>query len=192
MQMFGSKRLTQISAVSLLLSDVCEAVIVLCGSVCVCVVFVMSLCVGLAVVFRDVLVSVKMIFGKFDFVVVSVFFLADSTSLASRTDVVEDVSCTSCCGNFVNSDFPFFPFVGGCLCHLGSKRLSSQSNEPCQFCVDSFWLLDSFVLSSGGMNPPLKPLVSVLRLIFDFLLRFIEIMWTEFLQLVWYAFVWYC
>ena len=41
------------------------------------------------------------------------------------------------------------------------------------------------------MNPPLKALVS-LQLIFDFLLRFIEIVWTELLQLVWYASVCYC
>ena len=93
MQIFGSTRLTQISAVSSLLSDVVFiAVVVLCGSVCaVCVVFVISFCVGLAVVFPDEIVSVKMIFGKVDFVVVSVFFLADSTSLASRTGVVVDV-----------------------------------------------------------------------------------------------------
>ena len=91
MQIFGSTRLTQISAVSLLLSDVCVAAVVFSGSVCVCVVFVVSLCVGLAVVTPEVLVSVKMIFGKIDFLVISIFFLANRTSLASRTDVVEDM-----------------------------------------------------------------------------------------------------
>ena len=93
MQIFGSTRLPQISAVTSLLSDVvCVAVVVLCCSVCaVCVVFVISVCVGLAVVFADVIVSVRMIFGKVDFgIVISVFFLAASTSLTSRTGVVVD------------------------------------------------------------------------------------------------------
>ena len=62
MQIFGSTRLTQVSAVSSLLSDVvCVAVVVVvvCGSVCAaCVVFVVS----------------------FKCVVVFVFFLADSTT----------------------------------------------------------------------------------------------------------------
>ena len=177
--MFGSTQMTQISAVSLLLSSVCVAVVVFCGSsvcvvvavlfvfVCVCVVFMMSFGSGLTVVFPDVFVSVKVIFGKLDFLLVS-SFLADSTSLASRTGVVVDVSC-SCCGDFVRSGFPFFPFVGGRLCHLGSERLSSRSDEPCQFWFDYFLPLGSLDLSSGGMNPPLKPLVS-LRLIFELLL----------------------
>ena len=117
--------------------------------------------------FPDVFVSVKVIFGKLYFLLVS-SFLADSTSLASRTGVVVDVSC-SCCGDFVKSGFPFFSFVGGRLCHLRSERLSSRSDEPCQFWVDSFRPLGSVDLSFGGMNPPLKPLVS-LRLIFELLL----------------------
>ena len=66
MQIFGSTRLTQVSAVSSLLSDVvCVAVVVVvvvvvvCGSVCAaCVVFVVT----------------------FKCVVVFVFFLADSTT----------------------------------------------------------------------------------------------------------------
>ena len=69
MQIFGSTRLTQISAVTSLLSDVvCAAVVVLRGSVCaVCVVFVILFCVGLAVVLPDVVVFVKMIFRKNQF-----------------------------------------------------------------------------------------------------------------------------
>ena len=93
LQIFGSTRLTQISSVSSLLSDVvCVALVVVCVSFCAaCVVFVISFCLGLATVFPDVLVSVNMIFGKIDFVVVSICFLADSTSLASRTGVVEEI-----------------------------------------------------------------------------------------------------
>ena len=183
MQIFGSTRLTQasavslllsgvcvvvldISALSLLLSSVCVVVVVFCGS-SVCVVFMVSF--GVTIVSTDVFVSVKVIFGKLDFVLVSISFLADSTSLASRTGVVVNVSCASCCGNFVKSGFPFFPFVGGRFCHLGSEGHSSRSDEPCQFWVDSFRLLVSFVLISSGMNPPLKPLVS-LRIIFELIL----------------------
>ena len=138
----------------------------------------------LAVGFPDVFVSVKVIFGKLDFVLVSIFFLVNRTSLASRTGVLV-VSCASYCGDFVKPGFPFSPLVRGRLYHLGSERLSSRSDEPCQFWVDYFRLLDSFVLSSGGMNPPFKTLVS-LRLIFELLLWWIEVLLTEILQLVWY------
>ena len=61
----------------------------------------------LTILFPDVFVSVKVILGKLDFLLVS-SFSADSTSLASRTCVVVDVSC-SCCDDFVTSEFPFFP-----------------------------------------------------------------------------------
>ena len=143
MQIFGSTRLTQISAVSLLLSGVCAVVVVFCGSsvcvvvvvlsgsFCVCVVIVVSFCVGLTVVFPDVFVSVKMISENLTLYWSLSFFLADITSLAFSTDVVEDVLCTSCCGNFVNSDFPFFSSVVSRLCRQ-KEKLSSRSDEPCQ------------------------------------------------------------
>ena len=63
---------------SLLLSGVCVAVVVFCGSsvcvvvavlfvfVCVCVVFMIYFGSGLTVVLPDVFVSVKVIFGKLD------------------------------------------------------------------------------------------------------------------------------
>ena len=152
-QIFSSTRLTQISAVFLLLSGFCVAVVVFCCSsvcvvvaalfvfLCVCVVFIMSFGSDLTVVFPDVFVSLKVIFGKLYFLLVS-SFLADRTSLASRTGVVVDLSY-SWCGDFVKSGFLFVPFVGGRLCHLGSERLSSRSNEPWQLWVDSFHPADS-------------------------------------------------
>ena len=142
MQIFGSTRLTQVSDVSLLLSGVCVAVVSLLlsgacvavvifyGSVCVCVVFVVSFCMSLLGVFSDVLVSVTMIFGKADFVFVSILFLTDSTSLASRTGVVVDVSCTCCCGDLVNSGFPFFPFVGVGYAIWGQKGFLRGQMSP--------------------------------------------------------------
>ena len=128
MQIFGSTRLTQISAVSSLLSDVvCVAVVVFCGSVCVtCVAFVVSICLGLTVVGPDVLVSVKMILEKVNFFVVSVFFFADSISLAARAVVVVDSIIVSCGNEFVMSVFPFFPFVGGVTCAILGPKSSPQ------------------------------------------------------------------
>ena len=94
-------------------SSVCVVVAILFVFVCVCVVFMMSFGLVLTVVYPDVFVSVKVIFGKLDFLLVS-SFLADSPSLASRTCVVVDVSC-SCCGDFIKSGFSFFPFLGRSL-----------------------------------------------------------------------------
>ena len=130
MQIFGSTRLTQVSDVSLLLSGAFVAVVIFYGSVCVCVVFVVSFCMSLLGVFSDVLVSVTMIFGKVDFVFVSILFLTDSTSLASRTGVVVDVSCTCCCGDLVNSGFPFFPFVGVGYAIWGQKGFLRGQMSP--------------------------------------------------------------
>ena len=103
-----------------------------------------------------------MIAGKFDFLLVSVF-LVDSISLASRTGVHVCLMC-SCCGDFCDSGHLFFPLVGGLLFHLGSARLSSLSDEPCQFSREAIRPLASEDFSSVGMNPPLNPLQS-LRLI---------------------------
>ena len=54
----------------------------------------------------------------------------------------------------------FFPFIGALLCHLGSDRLSSRSDEPCHCDADSFRPRVSDEFISGGKKPPLKPLVS--------------------------------
>ena len=61
---------------------------------------------------------------------------------------------------------PFSSFSGGRLCHLGSDKLFSRSDEPHHCAVDSFLSRDSVVFSSGGIKPPLKPFVSGWRLIF--------------------------
>ena len=50
------------------------------------------------------------------------------------------------------------------LCHLGSERLSSRSDEPCQFSREAIRPPASDDFNSVGMKPPLSPLVS-LRLI---------------------------
>ena len=60
-----------------------------------------------------------------------------------------------------------FLAVGGLLCHRGSDKLSSLSEDPCQLDVfSSFLLRGSKVLTSSGMNPPLKLLTSVFLFIF--------------------------
>ena len=98
-QIFGSTRLTQISVTVFMgFSGVCVEIIMFCGSginVCVVAAIVVT-CVWVVVVFllqpaviRSVLFSdvfAKGIFGKFDFLPVSIF-LVDSISLASRTGV---------------------------------------------------------------------------------------------------------
>ena len=92
MQMSGSARLTQISSVSFFLSDaVCVAIVVVHVSVWAArVVFKMiSFCLVVMIVFPVVVVFSNIIFGKFDFVRVSSFFFADSSSLASWTGVVK-------------------------------------------------------------------------------------------------------
>ena len=102
--------------------------------------------------FRSSLLLLKMNLGKFDvFRVSSAFFV---TSRASWTWVA--ISVFDCLGELV-----FFPFAGGLLCHRGSGRLSSLSEDPCHCVVDSvFCAVGSELLSSVGMNPPLSPRVS--------------------------------
>ena len=157
-------------------SGVCVEVVVVRGSdVTVCVVAAVVVdCVWVVVVFMlqpemirsvlfpDAFVFVKVIPGKFDFLLVSVF-LVDSTSLASRTGVDVCLKC-SCCGDFCTSGYPFFPLLRGFLCHLASERLSSLSDEPCQFSREAIRPLESDDFSSVVMNPHLNSLVS-LRLI---------------------------
>ena len=105
------------------------------------------------VVFGDELPP-KMIFGKFDCFVLAI------SSLASATDAVEldDV------GDF--GLFICFPLFGGRLCHLGTERLSSRSEESCQSSEVSVLPRGLFVFISAGMNPPEKTFVSFLLIVF--------------------------
>ena len=67
-------------------------------------------------------------------------------------------------GDFVL--FICFPLIGGRLCHLGSERLSSRSDESCQSSEVSVRPRGLFVFSSAGMNLPEKSLISFLVIVF--------------------------
>ena len=64
--------------------------------------------------------------------------------------------------DFFNDELPVFVTfcflaVRGGLCHHGSDKLSSPSHDPCLLDVSSSFLpRGSKVLTSSGMNPPLK------------------------------------
>ena len=79
---------------------------------------------------------------------------------ASATDVVE-VEDVGNIGLFI-----CFPLFGGRLCHLGSEKFSSRSDEPCQLIEVSVRPRGLFVFSSHGMNPPEKSFVSFLLIVF--------------------------
>ena len=114
--------------------------------------------------------SLKTIFGKLDFFRVSYAFCM--SSLASCTCVT--LSVWDC---FFEQSI--FPFAGGFLCHCGSERLSSLSDDPCHRSVDSVFCFSGLfsgcvLLSSEGKKPPLNPRV------FDRLFISQRIRWTVF------------
>ena len=115
-----------------------------------CFSFVVPLfCLLHIVIVSGVVLSPKMILGKFEW-----FVFFGISSLASATDAAE----VDVVGDF-GSGLAFLPLFGGRLCHLGSDKLSSRSDVPCQFEDVSFLPRGSFDLSSVGMKPPLKPFV---------------------------------
>ena len=89
----------------------------------------------------------------------AVFFCISSLASAIEASEVDDV------GDF--GLFACFPLFGGRLCHLGSKKFSSRSDEPCQSSESYVRPRGLFAFSSDGMNPPEKSFVSFLLIGFS-------------------------
>ena len=101
-----------------------------------------------SVLFPDVFVVVKVIFGKFDFLLMSIF-LAESTSLATRTGVAVCLVC-SCCGVFVLQGILSFPLWEVFYAIWGPKGFLLYLMGPASFPLIRFVLLSMMIEAPLG------------------------------------------